>query len=70
MQHRIYVMGNVTGGTGNDEGDLCGGHSERRERQAPAGSLGCSEAPELSLKGGFRQRCGQHLANPKRASWM
>lgn len=67
-------MGNVTGGTGNDEQDLCGGHSERTlesgERQAPAGSLGCSEAPELSLKGGFRQRCGQHLANPERASWM
>lgn len=56
-------MGNVTGGTGNDEQDLCGGHSERtlerREGQTPAGPLGYNEAPELSLKGGFRQRCGQ-----------
>lgn len=56
-------MGNVTGGTGSDEQDLCGGHSERTlersEGQAPAGPLGCSEAPELSLKGGFRQRGGQ-----------
>ena len=69
----VYVMGNLPGGTGNDDGGLCvsGGRGSLREADGEMGGLAPAgpraEDPELYLEGGggggelrgFRQRRGQ-----------